>query len=301
MANERIFGRRMRAVVSTPVSTPGDYTHVTTDQIEINAGDDPEHPGLRMAFKSTKTDGKEPNTAELTITNLSPVTRSRMQVKGVKVVVEAGYKTTGLSRIFSGDARSVDHIREKADWQTKIKVGDGERSYRHARLSESFAAGASGGDVLRRLAEGTGLELGNVPEQARSSYLTSLRFDHGYAVSGRVSDSLDRFIRSIGWRWWVQDGALFVLAPGETYNPEIPLISPETGLIGSPEMGTPEKKGKPALLKFRCLLRPLTVGGRVRLKSLRYDGEVVLRKVDVTADTHGGDWYCDCHGVIHAK
>jgi hypothetical protein len=92
-----------------------------------------------------------------------------------------------------------------------------------------------------------------------------------------------------------------VLAPGETYGPEIPLISPATGLIGSPEMGSPEKKGKPSLLKFRCLLRPLTVGGRVHLQCLRYDGEVRIRKLEHSGDTHSGEWYTDVHGAIHGQ
>lgn len=290
-----LYGRRARLTLAIPVSTPGDFTHVTTDVLEIQGGDDPANPGMRIQFEVAKTVEKEPNTSKVVVSNLSPTTRAGLQKKGVKVTLEAGYVATGMSRIFVGDARTIDHVRNGPDWDTTIKLGDGERSIRFARFNESFAPGTSAGDVLTALANASGLAVGNVPDVVAN--LTT--FDQGYAVSGRVDKSLDRLVKSLGYKYSVQDGALQILTPGQALNSSVPDVSPSTGLIGSPEMGTPEKKGQPALLKFRSLLVPVIPGGKVKLTSERYDGVFVrIKKVKFTGDTHGGEWYSDMEGTI---
>jgi hypothetical protein len=292
---DRLFGRRCRVTVSIPVATPGDFTHTTTDELVINGGDDPVTPGMRVQFKIDKTDQKEPNTSQIVVSNLSPKTRASLQKKGVKIALEAGYQATGMSRIFVGDVRTADHVRNAADWDTTLKLGDGERAFRFARVQESFAAGTSAAAILQRLGNLSGLSLGNVPNQAASLRQT---FGHGYVASGRWSDVFSHFIKSLGLTWSIQDGALQVLAPGQTLQAQIPLITPTTGLLGSPEMGTPEKKGAPALLKFTALLFPAIPGAQVQLQSARYNGYVRIRKASFSGDTHGSDWQVTCEGVI---
>lgn len=273
-----------------------DYHSTTFDELEINGGEGGTgEPGLRVAFKIEKSDGKEPNNSEITVTNLSPDSRGKMQKKGVKVTLEAGYDATGVSRIFRGDARSIDHVRNGAHWDTKIKCGDGERAWRFARVNESFAAGTGAGDVLNYLAGQSGLQIGSVPSVVAN--LTT-RYDHGYVVSGKWSDEMDRLVRSIGYRWSVQDETLQVLLPGAASTAAVPVISPDSGLIGSPEFGTPEKKGKPALIKFKSLLRATSPGARVKLKSERYDGFVRVKKASFEGDTHSGPYYTTIQGVL---
>jgi hypothetical protein len=288
-----LYGRRVRVVIAVPVAS--DYHSTTFDELEINGGEGGKEPGLRVAGKIEKSDGKEPNSSEITITNISPDSRGKMQKKGVKVTVEAGYDATGVSKIFRGDARSIDHVRNNADWDTKIKCGDGERAWRFARVNESFAAGTGAGDVLNYLAEQSGLQLGSVPSVVEN--LTT-RYDHGYVVSGTWAHEMDKLVKSIGYKWSVQDETLQVLLPGDTSKAAVPLISPDTGLVKSPEFGTPEKKGAPALIKFTSLLMPTQPGARVKLKSDRYDGFVRVKKATYDFDTHGGNWYTHYQGVL---
>ncbi len=295
MADQALYGRRCRLLIAIPVATPGNFSDTQIDRLEVNGGDG-RTPGLRIAFKITKTAEKEPNTAEITVSNLSPARRSSLQAKGVKVHLEAGYEATGLSRLFVGDARSIDHVRDGANWNTIIKCGDGERAYRFARVNESFASGVTAGDILRRIADRMGLPLGNVDEKAAA---LTFRFDHGYVAHGPAQAALDRLARSVGLTFSIQDGQLQVLGPDEALSQSIPEISPETGLIGSPEMGTPEKPGKPALVKLKTLLLPTAPGKLVRLKSKRYDGQLRVKKLTHSGDTHGGDWYTEIQGVIH--
>jgi len=289
-----LYGRRAKLTIALPLGKSFSDTD-GANQIEIDGGDDPASPGMRIQFMIAKTDQKEPNTSQVTITNLSLARRSSLQQKGMKVTLDAGYVSTGISRLFFGDSRTTDHLREGPDWNTVIRLGDGERSFRFARYAESFSPGVGAADVLRALAQATGLSLGNSAIEA-ANITTS--FDHGYSVSGPVSKSLDRLLKSLGYGWSIQDGGLQILLPNASVETVIPEITPETGLIGSPEMGAPEKKGKPGLLKFTALIYPTRPGGQVKLRSDRYNGILRVKKCRFEGDTHGGPWYTHVEGVV---
>lgn len=281
--------------IAVPVATPTDFSGVTTDTITVGGGDDSTTPSLRIVASIKKDLQKDPNKSELTIYNLSPKSRGALQTKGVKVTVEAGYAATGVSRIFIGDARTVDHVRDGADWLTKIKFGDGERSARFARLARSWSPGTGAGDVMRDLANATGLQIGNIPDVVAN---VTTSFDQGYAVKGPVMRSLERLAKSLGYTLSVQDQTLQILLPGQTLDAEIPEISPTSGLIGSPEMGTPEKTGGKALMKFKSLLVPTRPGAKVHLKSARYNSDVRVKKCSFELDTHGDSWHTEIEGEL---
>lgn len=292
----RLFDRRCRLTLYAPqpdIVAPKGLQVV--QQVEIG-GDGDTSVGLRVQFKIHKNEEKDPNTSEITVTNLSESTRQSLQKKNVRAILEAGYATTGMSRIFVGDARSVDHVRNGADFDTILRLGSGERAIRFARAQESFAPGTPAGAVLRFLVGQSGLASGNAEDVAR--VLDGRTLQQGYLVEGKTSNSLDRFLKSVGYRWSVQDEALQILLPGQSVAVQIPEVSADTGLIGSPEMGCPEKKGKPALVKFKTLLLPTRPGGRVRLRSERYNGQVRVKKCTFDGDTRSQTWYTEIEGVI---
>lgn len=296
MAGDLLFGRICKLTINIPVASTTDFSDVTPNQIEINSESTPEAQGLRVQFKINKSTQKEPNNSEITVTNLSPTNRGKLQVKGVKVILEAGYIDTGLTRLFYGDARTIDHLRDGADWKTVFKLGDGERAYRNARISQSFSGGAGASDVLNYLGAQSGLAIGNVSEAAAG---LSTTFDQGYVLHGKWSDEMQKLANAVGFTWSIQNGALQVLAPGESIPGVVPEISPESGLIGSPEMGTPEKKGKPGLLEFKCLLQPMVPGGRIKIVSKRYNGFITIKKLEFEGDTESGPWYSSGKGVLN--
>lgn len=292
---DALFNRRARLTIAVPVATPGDYTHTTANVLTIEGGDGP-NPGHRIQFKIKKSTAKEPNISELTVTNLSESTRKSLQTKHIKLALDVGYEQTGLVRLFVGDVRHADPKHEGPDWNTVLKCGDGERSFKFARALESFAANTSAGDVLKYLAKQLGIDAGNAAEQAKK---INVRFGSGYVVAGPAQRELDRLLRSINYTWSIQDGVLQVLASGESITgTAIPLISPETGLVGSPEVGTPEKKGGPTPITFKSLIdKPLRPGSRIHLKSAKYDTDLVVKTVNYDGDTAGGPWYADVQAV----
>lgn len=289
--NDNLFDRRCRITIANPVDTPDDFQNTTTDVIEIDGGttDDKAVAGMRCSFKITKTIKKEPNTSEIVITNLSPDRRKSLQQKGVKVMLEAGYFDTGVSRIFIGDVRSIDHIRNNADFDSTMKLGDGERAWNFARVNESFSPGTRISDVMKKLGRSLGLDVGNLDSKADE---LSGKFEQGYAAAGSAAREFDRLILSNRLTWSTQDGQIQILRPDEVLSGTVPEITPESGLVGSPEMGAPQKKGKPTLLTFKSLIRQsIRPGGKVKLRSERYDGEVKAVTCVYEGDTHGGPWY----------
>lgn len=254
----------------------------------------------RVVFKIQLKDSKEPNTSEVSIYGLNKDSRAIIQKKGNKVVLEAGYADSGTSRIFVGDVRIGDNKKQKADWISVLKLGDGERAWRNARVNKSFAGGTSAGDVLRYLGEASGLQEGNINKKAAE--ITDRTYGHGYSLSGKWADEMTKFCNSFRLRYSIQNQALQVLAEGEAINEgegqNIPELSAETGLIDTPEFGTPEKKGKPFLLKFKSLIQPTQVNTLVRINSHVHKGVVLVKKATFSGDTHGGDWYTEYEGVL---
>lgn len=273
-----LFGRRCRVIVGRPQV---DTRVLAPDAVEVE--------GLRVQFKVTKTGTKEPNTAEVSVWNLSPETRAAVQMKGAKLIVVAGYTET-FRQVFSGDVRTVDHVRDGAHWVTKFQAGDGERAFRHARVSEAFAPGVAALDVARRLAVLLGLDPGNLTGEVA---VTAVTFTQGYSARGKVSGELSRLLGALGLEWSIQDGRLQVLAPGEAVPGETAIeLSPSSGLIGSPEHGSPDATGKPGVLKVKSLLQPdLRPGCRFSLVSDAATGGYRAGRVDHAGDTAGGEWY----------
>lgn len=255
--------------------------------------------GLRVQFQVRKGTGKEPNTAEVRIYNLAASTRAGMQKKYAPVILTAGY-AGNAAVIFNGDARTIDHVKQGSEWVTIAKCGDGERAYKFARINRSFKPGTKIVDVARACAEALGLNLGNLLDELNKGGFRGglTEFAQGRVVYGKASAELDKVLRSVGLTYSVQNGEIQVLrgdapAPGRAI-----LLTPDTGLIGSPEHGTPEKKGKPSTLKARSLLQPQIVcGGRVEIRSAGVSGQFAVKAVSHAGDTHGSDWYTDIEAM----
>ena len=266
-----------------------DYKSLTADVTEIT--------DLRVQFSVKKSASKEPNTAEVTITNLSPTRRAALQTKGVKFVLECGYVDTGVKQIFQGDVRHVSHVREGADWRTVLKSGDGERAFQFARISESLGPKASKSDVIKRLSAKLGLGLGN---SAKAAAAIPGSFEQGIVLSGPVSRELDKALKGTGYEWSIQDEQLVILSASEVSGQDVPLLTPESGLIGSPEFGAPLEKGGKPQLKFKALLNAnIKPGAKVQIQCERFPIGVSVKcaKVEHSGDTAGQDWYTSVEGA----
>lgn len=256
---------------------------------------------LRIAFKVRRTLGKNPHPAEIEIYNLSQPSRAAFQEKGVELILAAGYNEA-FGQIWSGQLRSVSHVKQGADWITKCEGGDGEKLMRTSRIAQSYKAGTQIATVIRDVAKATGLKPGNLEQQ-----LATLRprggltqYVYGTAVSGVASEALYRLLSAVGLNYSVQDGQLQVLADGASIsNGQIFLLSSSSGLVGSPEIGeesvqtapgAAKTAGKKHVLKVKSLLNhQLTPGSQVQIQSANLNGAYRIEKLEHRGDTHGGD------------
>jgi len=281
-----LFGRRavlqmgVAEIMGAMMGPPG----MQTKEIE----------GLRISFKVEKSNQPEPNNAEISVWNLSRDTRSSFLSQGsVPLVLQAGYGDD-IAQIFTGDVKpgGITIARDGADWVTTFKAGDGCEAYRTARIQESFQRGTALTAVFERLARSLGKELGPSLARIQAGDVKGalLSFFGGTALSGSVKDELDRVCASTGTEWSIQNDQLQIIAKGGLLPDPVVLLSPDTGLIGSPE------PGKDGIIKIRALLQPqLKPLGRVQVAEAQSrNGTYGVFKLTHSGDTHGQDWYTDC-------
>jgi hypothetical protein len=174
-------------------------------------------------------------------------------------------------------------------------LGDGGRAYKHARVAESFKAGTSSGDILRRLVAKCGWDAGNA-----ASYYSSFTSQavNGYSVEGPVYQALTDLLAAEHLTWSVQGGALQILPARGYMASQAILLTPDTGLLGSPEWGSPEHKGKQRRLKLKSLLQAqLVPGGRVKVESQTATGVFAIQEVEHQGDTEGDEWCSEIEGM----
>lgn len=296
---EKLFRRKATVTIAAPLKG-GALNEYGADVIEVT--------DLRFAFEAKKSLGKEPNTLKITITNLSEQSRAALQGRTLRVTVSAGYEgTEGV--LFVGDSRHVDSRPEGADWTTVIQCGDGERGYKHGRVSESFRAGVPVTSVLQKVADGMQLDSTQV---VGVDGLRGRQYVKGYVAHGRASRELDKILKGFGYEWSIQDGKLQVLRPDTSTAETVVVLDAGSGLIGSPTLNTPSPTqhldpftnrvvssgGRPTL-KAKSLLQPsIRPGRRVEIDSVvGIRGTFRVTEVTHTGDTAGGNWYTDFEAV----
>lgn len=256
---------------------------VTVDTLQVE--------DLRVQFQVKKTLLPEPNTLNLRITNLAEKTRALMKKKGAKVLVEAGYQGS-TSQIFAGDARTIDHIHEGSDWVTHVQCGDGESSFGYDTHSASYKPGTKVKDIAMAVAKSMRVSPGNIVKAFAAGGLKVDEMVNGYAAHGKASAVMTRLMRAAGLEWSIQDGAIQVLKPDSARDATAFVLSSDTGLIGSPDHGTPDKKGGPTVLKVRSLLQgQIRPGSRLELQAKELRGSYRAETVEHVGDTAGGDWF----------
>lgn len=278
--------------------------------------------GLRISFNIEKDAAPEPNPANISVWNMARKTRAAMLDHTVPLVLQAGY-VDNIEQLFVGDIRpdGINTVREGEDWITSFKAGDGANARRKARTQESFAKGTKPKAVIKKLMETVEEHLsGNKSVAAKLADKVAAaiqagnkggldavidEFFGGTTTSGSAVKDLERILKGFGHGYSIQDGHQQVVEDGSYTDEDPVLLTPKTGLIGSPEPGSEveikNKAGKVIrtyrLTKFRSLLQPgLKPLRRAKIEAAAsgYNGMYVVRKVTFDGDTHGLNWYADC-------
>lgn len=257
---------------------------------------------LDFAFTIKKTLKPEPNTCEVTVFNLNRERQAELEAiapKGTKQAtvgipceIEAGYEA-GTSLLWRGDLRTVETTDDEAgNTLTYLTSGDGEKSWKHARLHVSYGPQTSIDTSLRAIARSLGVDEGNLSKVvSRLKVAGSAIWPTGKVFTGAVSRQLMSIARSADLEVSIQDGALQFLDRGKALAGQALKLASNTGLIGSPSV---DNEG---IVSFRTLLIPdLRCGGAVVLDAKRVKGNYRIIEIEASGDTSSTDWYADCKG-----
>ncbi len=266
---------------------------------------------LRIRFTIEMSDGQNPNTANIIVTNLSRDTISKIQKEYTTVTLEAGYQS-GYGLIFKGEVVQKRSGRESpTDTFLAIVARDSDKSYNHAVTNLSLAAGHTYRDqVDAALApmKSMGVNVGYIAD------LGSKKMPSARVLFGMSRDILNTVATSTGTSWSIQNGTFQMVKndeplPGSTWE-----LTPATGLIGMPVQTIDGVEGR-ALLNSQ-----FRIGTRVHINTddivaaakgplvqdelayqstppLSSSGLYKLVYIRFLGDTRGQDWYADFIGV----
>ena len=271
--------------------------------------------GLRCNFRIERSWHAIPNSLTLKVYNLTDDARRRLEADArqrarslprlagllrpralVFVQIDAGYRDN-VYTLFRGDLQRYKHFVDGGtDHVTQIFALAGGVNREQARVNASFPRGVSVERVLRHLAEVLEVDVGDAVRVLRNARFGANvnRYSLGTTLSGNAAHELDKLAASAGFHWSIVDNALHFESiggrPGR--RQAAVLLSPETGLVGSPT-----REGY-FVVKGRCLLQPGVEPGRtVRVESKYVNSTIRLWKTTTQCDTHTNDWFIDFEGA----
>ncbi len=275
----RIYSREIQLTISSSAATDSANRIKLTDVIIKD---------LRMRFDIEKKIGKEPNTCMVIVTNLSEASRGIFEKRPLSIRLDAGYDSD-IERLFAGDLISAKSTLVGTDWETELQLADGARAFMTAHVKRSYRAGTTVRTCLRDVAKSFGLSL---PKMTGPKFNPlDKQFATGVVLFGLAHRELTRLLKPGRFEWSIQDGKLQILPPFVAKTETKLIISQDSGLVGSPEFGTPEKEGKPPLLTIVSKLRPrASPGGLIEVKSQSINGNYRLSTVKHLGDNYSDPW-----------
>jgi len=240
-----------------------------------------ETTGLFTQFEVEKTSESGPNRAKITIANLNRDSLSILQEEGAIVRLEVGYDGVA-EELFFGNITKSKTEQEAADAFTLIEASDGGKNLETATVNQSFGAGVTTKQVIELLARELNVSLGAIKG------VTTEAFQNGITLSGSAKTQMDTITEKLGLEWSIQDRALQILPPEEPSDLFGTLLTPETGLLGSPAK---RESGLEFVSLMNTKIKP---GVAVLINSRDVDGTFKVRKCTYVGNSDSGPFQVQC-------
>jgi hypothetical protein len=253
-----------------------------------------EYRDLKIEFNLTKTRKvKPPNTGQISIHNLSSDTLTEFELTEADnryCVLKVGYGGE-IDTLFEGDVVRMSTEKRGADVVTTLFVGDGHQAINELFSFKSFKAGLPSRKIVEDLISVIKTEGKAVAAGWTSKVLGAVTGKENTATvaNGNVMDTLQKLLKKHNLGVSVQNNTVEIVDIGETTGETIALISPETGLIGSPK-----EVGK-GVIKLRSLLSSTKfIPGRwIEVKSEYIEGQFQIEKSVLIGDSRGNKFFAD--------
>ena len=251
--------------------------------------------GLRVSFDIVKTLGKPSNNAKIKIYNLNDSNKSILATKeNLLLKLEVGYGDN-VDLLFIGDIVRSTAQRNGADFISTIEVSDGDESLRKATLDKSYVAGTNEKtimeDALNAMKETGQVIIGTIATIGNNIA------QNGFSATGLASDIVDGLAKKQNHDFSIQDNETQILKVDADTGEEAIVLTPSTGLIGSPGIGLiGEDSSKIDGIEFKALIQTTRFKpGRIaQIKSREVDGFFKILKSKFTGDTHAPAWFVSC-------
>jgi hypothetical protein len=194
-------------------------------------------PQIKIDFDIQKGVSSTQNSATIKVYNLKEAHRNMMGKELDDVTLEAGYMPPGedgnVGIIFTGQMRDVEHKRDGENIITEFSCGDGDKALRKATISKTYKAGTEVKEVvndIQKELEKEGIKKG---EWKFPDDISQKKFKRPYSVCGSCKSEMDTLGKGKDFFWSIQNGVTEII-PGKGYIGETVLLTPESGLVGTP-------------------------------------------------------------------
>ena len=263
---------------------------------------------LRCTFRIEKMGYQAINHSEISIYNLTAKTELMIIKEGMRVIVNAGYENGPYGKIFDGDIFQALRDRENnVDYKLTLNCMDGDNILNNKIVKLTVNAGINQRQMVDQIATQvyTPQQVGYVTKDISDKALP-----RGKVFFGEPKKYFRQIAQDNNAQFYVNDGQIHISKITDVPEGEALLLTPENGLIGTPQM---IDYG----ITFRCLLNPILKvsnppmmvkidNAYIRQQKIQYgqlptildqDGLYKIAKLTFIGDTRGEDWYCEATGI----
>jgi len=263
----------------------------------------------QITFNVKKDNNKDPNKASIIIYNLSDDTVNYINNSirnNLAVALAVGYQGQEEVLIFIGTVQWVSDVWKGTDRLTELHCVDGGINISLANTSRSYPKGTKISKVIKDIAGDLGTNSGNLSIDSDAAISSASH------MCGNSSEYLESLCKSIDHNVSIQDGSVYITPRSQRQEKRSAYISPDTGLIGSPQpfhndikptkkvtKSTSKKAKKPTDgVTFKCQINGNILPEKtVYLKSRSYDGYFKVVTVTHSGDYEGKDWISEVEAV----
>jgi hypothetical protein len=255
----------------------------------------------RLSFNITKTEtGNDPNSANLSLYNLSRDTIRKFEAKNVSIILRCGYNPINQAPptdiIFKGDVIDFSSYKQGEDFITRVECGDAAKTTKESQVNKSFSEESkTKRDVLKFLVDALKLPIDkesiNLVPDSKKNISSNL------VLSGRAIDSIDSIIKSEGLSWTIQNNKFIVYdsKKKQDESKSVYFINTDTGLISL-------KRKIESNIDFTSLIIPTIEPAklvRIRSEVNNIDNFYRINRVDFDGDTFEGEWVMRCEAKLN--
>ena len=214
-----------------------------------------------VEFEISRQNQSAAQTATFRVFNLGEETRNLLQKdywrpQGRSIQFRAGYESPSgafMPLVFNGQVNSAYSYRRGVDFITEIEAFDGGLAMTFGTVAFTQAAGATAADIVKKLSA-------LMPFQTGTPIVGSFPATNkrGEVFFGNIWQLI---LQKTNGQACIDNGQVKALNPYEVIRGGVPLISSESGLLGSP-------KRSEQTLDFEMIFEPgLVLNQKVRLES----------------------------------